>query len=112
MCRFDVGVPLQPPPPPTARSPGLQLATSSASGLGPPPGLTCPGPLRTLTFVAPAVPRRPLSPLSPLSPLRPFLAPAARSVSLSVLFFTFEDVTAFFFSCLLPTLFFGSFNAA
>jgi hypothetical protein len=75
-------------------------------------------PARPLGPVGPFVPAVPFVPASPFGPVSPFApcGPAGRvppkSAAVSERFFTLAPVTAFFFSCAVPTLFRASFDAA
>src|SRR4051812_32158440 len=77
---------------------------------------------RLIQPYARAVPGSPCGPLSPCAPVSPFGPaspcgpcgswPALKSCDSNAPFFTFDEVTAFFLICLLPTLFFGNCVAA
>src|SRR3954466_3176402 len=58
---------------------------------------------------SPCSPCRPCRPCTPCSPCGPFgNCPALKSSAFSEPFLTLDEMTASFFSCLVPTLFFGS----
>ena len=82
-----------------------------------PSGLKLNSTVRAYASLDPRAPFTPFVPLVPFVPLAPEGPrgpagswPARKSRASSERFFTFDDVTAFFFSCFVPTLFFGSFR--
>jgi uncharacterized membrane protein len=107
-------------PPPSAFSPVGQTAIAEADlpGSSVKPLLRttrCPlipagpaGPRSPLSPFAPGAPGSPFGPVSPLSPFGPaWNVPGLKSAAVRLPFFTFGPVTAFFFSCAVPTEFFA-----